>query len=184
MESEALQWRKWYQEQEPEVVELPRAMKDISLFHRILLLRALRPDRLTNALTEFIRQNMGSDYVEQEPFDIMKTFPETNVQTAIFFVLFPGVDPTPEVELVGAANGKSISDGTFINISMGQGQEDYAIKTLKEAGKAGNWCMFQNVHLMQTWMKVFEKNFEEVVEDDPHPDFRCFVSSEPPGLPL
>jgi len=25
---------------------------------------------------------------------------------------------------------------------MGQGQEDYAIKTLKEAGKAGNWCMF------------------------------------------
>ena len=142
MESEALQWRKWYQEQEPEVVELPRAMKDISLFHRILLLRALRPDRLTNALTEFIRQNMGTEYVEQEPFDIRTTYPETNVQTAIFFVLFPGVDPTPEVELVGADNGKTIADGTFINISMGQGQEDYAIKTLKEAGKAGNWCMF------------------------------------------
>jgi len=33
-------------------------------------------------------------------------------------------------------------------------------------------------------MKVFEKNFEEVVEDDPHPDFRCFISSEPPGQPL
>jgi len=33
-------------------------------------------------------------------------------------------------------------------------------------------------------MKVFEKNFEEVVEDGPHPDFRCFISSEPPGLPL
>lgn len=65
MESEALQWRKWYGEQEPEIVDLPRAMKDISLFHRILLLRALRPDRLTNALTEFIRQNMGADYVEQ-----------------------------------------------------------------------------------------------------------------------
>jgi dynein heavy chain len=142
MESEALQWRKWYQEQEPEVVELPRAMKDISLFHRILLLRALRPDRLTNALTEFIRQNMGTEYVEQEPFDIRTTYPETNVQTAIFFVLFPGVDPTPEVELVGADNGKTIADGSFINISMGQGQEDYAIKTLKEAGKAGNWCMF------------------------------------------
>jgi dynein heavy chain, axonemal len=57
-------------------------------------------------------------------------------------VLFPGVDPTPEVELVGADNGKTIADGSFINISMGQGQEDYAIKTLKDAGKAGNWCMF------------------------------------------
>ena len=50
MESEALQWRKWYQDGEPENCELPRAMKDISLFHRILLLRALRPDRLINAL--------------------------------------------------------------------------------------------------------------------------------------
>lgn len=32
-------------------------------------------------------------------------------------------------------------------------------------------------------MKVFEKNFEEVLDDDPHPDFRCFISSEPPALP-
>jgi len=32
-------------------------------------------------------------------------------------------------------------------------------------------------------MKSFEKNFEEVVDDGPHPDFRCFISSEPPGLP-
>jgi dynein heavy chain, axonemal len=36
---------------------------------------------------------------------------------------------------------------------------------------------------MQSWMKVFEKSFEEVVEEVPHPDFRCFISSEPPGLP-
>jgi len=66
---------------------------------------------------------------------------------------------------------------------MGQGQEQFAIKTLKDAGKEGNWCMFQNVHLMQAWMKIFEKNFEEVVDDNPHPDFRCFVSSEPPPMP-
>ena len=121
MQNEALQWRKWYSDQEPEIVELPRAMKDLSLFHRILLLRALRPDRLTNALKEFIRINMGIEYVEQPSFDIVATYAETNVQTPIFFVLFPGVDPTPEVELIGKQNGKLISDGTFINISMGQG---------------------------------------------------------------
>ena len=68
--------------------------------------------------------------------------------TPVFFVLFPGVDPTPDVERAGAANGVSISDGTFINISMGQGQEDIAIKALKEAGQKGHWIMFQNVHLM------------------------------------
>ena len=43
--------------------------------------------------------------------------------------------------------------------------------------------MFQNVHLMQTWMKSFERSFEQVVDEGPHPEFRCFISSEPPGLP-
>jgi dynein heavy chain, axonemal len=44
--------------------------------------------------------------------------------TPIFFVLFPGVDPTPDVERVGAKYGASIAAGTFLNISMGQGQEE------------------------------------------------------------
>jgi dynein heavy chain len=57
-------------------------------------------------------------------------------------VLFPGVDPTPEVEKIGRMNGKTLNDGSFINISMGQGQEENAIKALKEAGRVGNWVMF------------------------------------------
>lgn len=39
--------------------------------------------------------------------------------TPVFFVLFPGVDPTPEVEKVGKKYGVSIAGGNFINISMG-----------------------------------------------------------------
>jgi len=50
MESEALQWRNWYMDEKAESVELPRAFKECSLFHRLLLLRAMRPDRLTGAL--------------------------------------------------------------------------------------------------------------------------------------
>jgi dynein heavy chain len=40
---------------------------------------------------------MGEEYVEQPPFNIFETFDETDKKTPIFFVLFPGVDPTPEV---------------------------------------------------------------------------------------
>ena len=42
--------------------------------------------------------------------------------------------------------------------------------------------MLQNVHLMQTWMKDFERNLEIICEDV-HADFRVFISSEPPPLP-
>jgi dynein heavy chain len=79
--------------------------------------------------------------------------------------------------------GKSIAAKTFVNISMGQGQEDKAINALKAAGKEGNWIMVQNVHLMTDWMKRFESELEIVVENDCHKDFRCFISSEPPPLP-
>ena len=42
-----------------------------------------------------------------------------NPVTPMFFVLFPGVDPTPDVERVGAKYGISLASGTFLNISMG-----------------------------------------------------------------
>ena len=70
MESEALQWRKWYAEEKAEIAELPRSFKDIGLFHRLLLLRAMRPDRLQGALTQFVVENLGEIFVEQPPLDI------------------------------------------------------------------------------------------------------------------
>jgi len=63
MEQEALQWRKWYSEERAELVELPRAFKDVSLFHRMLLLRAMRPDRLSGALNQYVQESMGLEYV-------------------------------------------------------------------------------------------------------------------------
>jgi dynein heavy chain len=182
MEAEALQWRKWFSSERAEIEELPRAFKDLGLFHRMLLLRAMRPDRLNGALTIYVEQSMGIDYVQQESFDIFQLYAETNTVTPVFFVLFPGVDPTPDVEKIGRAAGKGYDDGTFINISMGQGQEEGAIKVLHDAGKTGKWAMFQNVHLMQAWMKDFERHLEMVIEEGAHPEFRVFVSSEPPPL--
>ena len=148
MESEALQWRKWYMDEKSETAELPRAFKDCSLFHRLLLLRAMRPDRLTGALVQYVTENLGAEFVEQPSFNVFELYKETKPQTATFFVLFPGVDPTPDVEKIGFANNKSIEAGTFTNISMGQGQEENADIVLRKAAKEGHWCMFQNVHLM------------------------------------
>jgi dynein heavy chain len=183
MEGEALQWRKWYMDEKAESVELPRAHKDCSLFHRLLLLRAMRPDRLTGALIQYVTENLGLEYVEQPAFDVFSLYKESQADIPIFFVLFPGVDPTPDVEKIGLANNKSIDAGTFTNLSMGQGQEENANLVLQKAAKEGHWCMFQNVHLMISWMKKFERQFEIATEGGAHPEFRCFISAEPPPLP-
>lgn len=183
MESEALQWRKWYADPNAETCELPRAHKDISLFHRMLLLRAMRPDRLSNALTQFVTDVMGEQFVEQPAFNFMIDYKESTKETPIFFVLFPGEDPTPIVERIGRTCGKTQADRTFTNISMGQGQEKVAEDCLIDSAKNGKWIMIQNVHLMIDWMRGFERKLEVAVAEDCHEDFRCYITSEPPPLP-
>ena len=121
-----MHWRKWYNEEKAETIDPPKAFKDLSKFHKLLLLRALRPDRLTSALTNYVIDKMGERYIEQPAFDIFETFEETTHLAPIFFVLFPGVDPTPDIERVAAKFDIKSTNGRFINISMGQGQEDRA----------------------------------------------------------
>lgn len=43
-------------------------------------------------------QTMGMNYVLQQPYNMAETYVETSPATPMFFVLFPGVDPTPWVE--------------------------------------------------------------------------------------
>lgn len=179
---ESLHWRKWYGEEKAEVADLPKAYRDVTLFHRLLILRTLRPDRIPNALVSFINDNMGVQFTEQEPFSMEKTYSEMGPKTPIFFVLFPGVDPTLDVERVGATLGVSQENGKFFNISMGQGQEEIAIKRLHKAAEEGTWIMLQNVHLMQTWLKTFERQLE-IAQEACHDNFRVFISAEPPPLP-
>jgi dynein heavy chain len=42
-----------------------------------------------------------------------------NALTPTFFVLFPGVNPVPEIEKVANMAGKTEQNGGFIYISMG-----------------------------------------------------------------
>jgi len=77
-----------------------------------------------------------------------ETFMEMSPITPNFFVIFPGVDPTPEVKKISALYDISSFNGKFINISMGQGQEEPARKALLNCAKVGHWIMLQNVHLM------------------------------------
>ena len=183
-----LQWKKWYSEEKAESADLPKAFKEISKFHRLLLLRALRPDRLPSALSQFVHEKMGERYVEQPPFNIMEVFAETQKNVPIFFVLFPGVDPTPDVEKVAATFDISSNNGRFINISMGQGQEDRAKKAIFDCAQKGYWIMLQNCHLMQNWLYGLNglEGYLESVFSSPktHPNFRVFISSEPPNVLL
>ena len=184
MQSDSDDWRKWFDSEMPEVAKLPGDFNQtLTTFDRLILLRAIRPDRVTTALRSWIEEVMGKDYVFQKPFDMAATFAETSNQTPCFFVLFAGVDPTPWVEGLGKSMGVTVDNGKFVNISMGQGQEKPAEAVVETMAKSGGWVMLQNCHLMQSWVPKLERLLE-VVQETAHPDFRCFVSAEPPPFAL
>jgi len=121
VEANILQWKKWYNEERAELVDISKIFKELSRFQKLLLFQALRPDRLTSALQLFIKVEMGERFVEQPAFSLATSLSQLSKATPLFFVLFPGVDPTQELEDVAQQFDIRTSNGRLVNISMGQG---------------------------------------------------------------
>jgi len=182
MQSDSDDWLKWFDSEKPEDAKMPGDyQKTLSSFDRLIVLRAMRPDRVSTALYKWIEEMMGVEYVFQKPFDMAATYAETSNKIPTFFVLFAGVDPTPWVESLGKEKGVTFENGNFKNISMGQGQEKPAEAVVEAFAKNGGWVMLQNCHLMQSWVPTLERLLE-VVQENAHEDFRCFMSAEPPPV--
>ncbi len=89
-------WSAWFDSEKPESAHLPGVYEEtLNQFDRLTLIRALRPDRISTALAAWIESTMGEFYIHQDPFNMKSAFLESTSSTPIFFVLFPGVDPTP-----------------------------------------------------------------------------------------
>ena len=175
MQSNSDDWGSYFDIEKVEDTEIPGEFKaKLNALDKLMLLRAIRPDRLINSLSSFVSDAMGKEYVSQKPFNMAETFEETSKRTPVFFVLFAGVDPTPWVESLEKEKGISTENKRFINISMGQGQEAPAEAIVKRFAQEGGWVMLQNCHLMSSWVPKLERLLE-VVSEDAHEDFRCFI---------
>ena len=178
MQSESEEWNMWFDNEKAEIAKPPGEYETkLTAFDKMILLRVMRPDRFLYSLSIFIAESMGKEYVTQKSVSMQATYQETSNKTPIFFVLFAGVDPTPWVERLG----KEVKNRQFVNISMGQGQEAPAEATMKQFAKEGGWVMLQNCHLMSSWVPRLERLLE-LISDDAHKDFRCFISAEPPPI--
>ena len=119
-------WQGWYNLERPEEQEPPfrppvfGSSLEYTDFHKLLMLRVMRPDRLLADLTKYIQLHMGPEYVDNPTFDLVSAYQEASPSTPLLFVLFPGVDPTNSVERLGESFGCTSDNGKFINISMGQ----------------------------------------------------------------
>lgn len=88
-------------------------------FRKLLILRALRPDKVTEAMQLFITDQLDAKFIEPPPFDLPLSFKPSTVRTPLIFVLSAGSDPMKDV--LNFANTMKMSK-RFHAISLGQGQ--------------------------------------------------------------
>ncbi|NXF83974.1 DYH9 protein, partial [Sclerurus mexicanus] len=182
IEGSAKCWKKFVESECPEREKFPQEWKNKSALQRLCIMRALRPDRVTCALRDFVEEKLGSKYMVGRSLDFAKTFEESGPATPIFFILSPGVDPLKDVEKHGKKLGFTFNNRNLHNVSLGQGQEVVAEQTLDLAAKEGHWVILQNIHLVSKWLSSLEKKLEQHSEGS-HQDFRVFISAEPAPSP-
>lgn len=87
------EWKSFYDESSPEEVAFPKPFDGVADFVSLIVLKAIRPDKIVHAVQKFIIKNMGRSFVEPPSFDLQASFADSNPTMPLVFILSPGSDP-------------------------------------------------------------------------------------------
>ena len=162
------EWKKIYDSAKPEQEPLPGEWdKNLTMFQKMLILRAIRPDKIMVAVQNYVMAELGEEFVKPPSFDLNVFTKDSAIINPLVFVLSAGSDP-----MAGLLKFVSDQKATLNSISLGQGQGPKAAKLIENAMKEGSWVILQNCHLATSWMPELEKICEQLKPAECHPDYR------------
>ncbi|KAJ1563200.1 Dynein heavy chain 6, axonemal [Cladochytrium tenue] len=149
-------------------------------FQRLILVKALFEEKLIAGIIQFIKRNLGQEFIDIPPLDLGKSYKDTGSATPMIFILSTGSDPVSLLMKLAASKDLNMSERLHM-ISLGQGQGPIAEELINRATFAGDWVFLQNCHLAKSWMGRLETIIKEFSQPDNNvnPTFRLFLSSMP-----
>lgn len=134
-------YKKIFESNEPESHPLPSGLQEtLNQFQKMVILKTLRPDKVTNAMQNFILVHMGQQFIEPQSADLQAMFKESSPMIPLIFVLSTGTDPA--ADLYKFADRMKFNKRLF-SISLGQGQGPRAEKLFQSGMELGSWVFFQ-----------------------------------------
>lgn len=171
------EWHKLYDNPTPNKAPLPTPWeKNLTDFEKLMTIKIIRPDKLLICVFQFIEKTLGGQYVSPPPFDLYKSYADSNNLCPLIFILSPGADPIMALNKFAERKGFS---SKFQSISLGQGQGPIAEEMIQEAMVEGYWVCLQNCHLALSWMSRLEKLCEILDDRNTHSSFRLWLTSYP-----
>ena len=101
---------------QPDQWEFPSDAVMLNGFRKLLVMRAIRPDKLVPAVSKFIVDYIGEKYVKPPTFELANIYLESRATTPLIFVLSPGSDPLKALLKFAESKNKRPDP-----ISLGQG---------------------------------------------------------------
>jgi dynein heavy chain len=147
----------------------------LNSLQKMLILKAIRGDKITLALQNYISEQIGKQYIEPPTFSLGACFRDSSNISPLIFVLSAGTDPVSSFL-------KLCQDNDMMNrydtISLGQGQNKKAEVKLENGRTKGWWILLQNCHLCVSFLPRLEAIVEQLNEQN-HQDYRIWMTSMP-----
>lgn len=114
------EWKNYCELTDHGILKFPNPWYDVlSDFQRILVVRAIRPDKVIPVINRLIEVELGEKFIYPPPFDINKSYSDSVCLSPLIFILSPGVDPM--ASLLQFANKMGQTE-RLQSVSLGQGQ--------------------------------------------------------------
>lgn len=98
-------WKKFYDLANPEEAKFPEPYNDVTDFIALILLKAIRPDKIVNAVKNFIIRHMGKEFVEPPSFNLEASYNDSSRTIPLVFILSPGSDPMDNLLMFAKEHG-------------------------------------------------------------------------------
>jgi dynein heavy chain len=171
-------WKAWVTCKKPEEEPLPAPFDGLDSFHKMLLIKAFRQEKIIYSVIQFVAAQLGNKFVQVPPISMEEVYAETNCKSPVIFILSQGADPMSLMTRL--AEDKDFTS-RIENISLGKGQGEKAKSLVEKSLKSGKWVILQNCHLFKSWMSELELLVEHFADakTQVHEDFRLFLTSMP-----
>jgi len=147
----------------------------LNTFQKMILLKCIRPDKITAAIENFVIEKIGQKFIEPPVFDLPSGFKDSDNCTPLIFVLSQGSDPIASFQKFVDESGMS---SRCSMISLGSGQDKPAMEKISLGQSQGLWVLLANCHLCISFMPRLEAIVEQLNPND-HQEFRLWLTSAP-----
>ncbi|KRX10161.1 P-loop containing nucleoside triphosphate hydrolase [Pseudocohnilembus persalinus] len=134
--------------------KLPENWENLPIFHKLILLKCLKPEQVVEGMQYLIKQQIGEEFYLKNLYDLENILQNSKCSQPILFVLQSGTDIQEQIQQIAK---KKDMEQKFIIISLGQGNIEKAEQIVYQGIKNGNWIMLQNCHLAPSFVPKLEK---------------------------